>query len=44
MGTQQGVEAAGPVLAGARKVRPRACLADGKQHIRTFLAAPLEEL
>jgi len=44
MGTQQGVEAAKPVLAWPRKVRPRACLADGKQHIRTFLAEPLEEL
>jgi EAL domain-containing protein (putative c-di-GMP-specific phosphodiesterase class I) len=44
MGTQQTVEAGRPVQAGPRKARPRACLADGKQHIRTFLAAPLEEL
>jgi len=44
MGNQQTVEAAKPVPAGRRKVRPRACLADGKQHIRTFLAEPLEEL
>jgi len=41
---QQTVEATKPVLFGHRKVRPRACLADGKQHIRTFLADALEEL
>src|SRR3981081_2470116 len=41
---QQTVEAIKPVLFGHRKVRPRACLADGKQHIRTFLAEPLEAL
>src|SRR5437879_13914745 len=41
---QQTVEATKPVLFGHRKLRPRACLADGKQHIRTFLAEPLEEL
>jgi EAL domain-containing protein (putative c-di-GMP-specific phosphodiesterase class I)/CheY-like chemotaxis protein len=29
---------------GRRKVRPRVCVADGKQHIRTFLAEALEEL
>jgi EAL domain-containing protein (putative c-di-GMP-specific phosphodiesterase class I) len=27
-----------------RKVTPRVCIADGKQHIRTFLAEALEEL
>ena len=44
MGNQQTVEASKPVVFGRRKVRPRACLADGKQHIRTFLAEALEEL
>ena len=29
---------------GQRKVAPRACIADGKKHIRTFLAETLEEL
>ena len=29
---------------GRRKVSPRACVADGKQHIRTFLGEALEEL
>jgi EAL domain len=29
---------------GRRKVRPRACVADGKDHIRTFLMEALEEL
>jgi EAL domain-containing protein (putative c-di-GMP-specific phosphodiesterase class I)/CheY-like chemotaxis protein len=28
---------------GQRKVAPRACIADGKQHVRTFLASLLEE-
>src|ERR1700693_2814559 len=44
MGNQQAIEAIKPVVFGRRKVRPRACLADGKQHIRTFLADALEEL
>ncbi len=29
---------------GRRKVRPRVCVADGKQHIRKFLGEALEEL
>jgi EAL domain-containing protein (putative c-di-GMP-specific phosphodiesterase class I) len=29
---------------GQRKVAPRACIADGKRHIRTFLSETLEEL
>ena len=29
---------------GRRKVAPRACIADSKQHIRTFLSEALEEL
>jgi hypothetical protein len=29
---------------GRRKVRPRVCVADGKNHIRTFLVEALEEL
>ncbi len=29
---------------GRRKIRPRVCVADGKQHIRTFLGEALEEL
>ena len=29
---------------GQRKVTPRVCIADSKQHIRTFLAEALEEL
>jgi EAL domain-containing protein (putative c-di-GMP-specific phosphodiesterase class I) len=29
---------------GRRKVRPRACVADGRDHIRTFLMEALEEL
>jgi EAL domain-containing protein (putative c-di-GMP-specific phosphodiesterase class I)/CheY-like chemotaxis protein len=44
MGNHQIAEASKPVLFGHRKIRPRACLADGKQHIRTFLADALEEL
>lgn len=33
-----------PSSFGRRKIMPRACVADGKQHIRTFLADALEEL
>jgi EAL domain-containing protein (putative c-di-GMP-specific phosphodiesterase class I)/CheY-like chemotaxis protein len=33
-----------PVTFGRRKVRPRVCIADEKQHIRTFLAEALQEL
>jgi len=33
-----------PTTFGRRKVAPRACVADRKQHIRTFLAEALEEL
>ena len=29
---------------GRRKVSPRVCVADGKQHIRTFLVEALEEI
>ena len=29
---------------GRRKVRPRVCIADGKQHIRKFLGEALEEI
>src|SRR3984893_7207785 len=29
---------------GRRKVAPRVCVADGKQHVRTFLSETLEEL
>lgn len=29
---------------GRRKVTPRVCIADSKQHIRTFLSEALEEL
>jgi CheY-like chemotaxis protein len=29
---------------GRRKVTPRVCIADSKQHVRTFLAEVLEEL
>jgi EAL domain-containing protein (putative c-di-GMP-specific phosphodiesterase class I) len=43
MGNQQTWKMARPP-AGRPQVRPRACLADGKQHIRTFLAEPLEAL
>jgi hypothetical protein len=28
---------------GRRKVAPRVCIADSKQHIRTFLSEALEE-
>ena len=33
-----------PATFGQRKVAPRACIADGKRHVRTFLASLLEEL
>jgi EAL domain-containing protein (putative c-di-GMP-specific phosphodiesterase class I) len=33
-----------PATFGRRKVRPRACIADGKAHIRAFLEEALEEL
>jgi EAL domain-containing protein (putative c-di-GMP-specific phosphodiesterase class I) len=42
--TTQRAEEAQFVMFGRRKVRPRACIADGKQHIRTFLGETLEEL
>ena len=29
---------------GHRKVMPRACVADGKKHLRTFLSDALEDL
>ena len=41
---QDAEAAANVVTFGRRKVRPRACVADGKDHIRTFLAEALEEL
>jgi EAL domain-containing protein (putative c-di-GMP-specific phosphodiesterase class I) len=37
-------EVANAVTFGRRKVRPRACVADAKTHIRTFLVEALEEL
>src|SRR5262245_6888134 len=37
-------EVRAPTTFGRRKVRPRVCVADGKQHIRTFLREALEEL
>jgi EAL domain-containing protein (putative c-di-GMP-specific phosphodiesterase class I) len=37
-------EAARLTTFGRRKVTPRVCVADGKQHIRTFLGEALEEL
>jgi EAL domain-containing protein (putative c-di-GMP-specific phosphodiesterase class I) len=37
-------EVANGVTFGRRKVRPRACVADAKTHIRTFLVEALEEL
>ncbi len=33
-----------PVMFGHRKIRPRACVADGKPHVRTFLMEALEEI
>ncbi|WGD52840.1 EAL domain-containing response regulator [Bradyrhizobium sp. CB1650] len=33
-----------PVTFGRRKVTPRACVADGKRHLRAFLAEVLEDL
>jgi EAL domain-containing protein (putative c-di-GMP-specific phosphodiesterase class I) len=41
---QDAETAASVVTFGRRKVRPRACVADGKDHIRTFLVEALEEL
>ncbi|MEK9285637.1 EAL domain-containing protein [Bradyrhizobium sp. ISRA442] len=40
------VEVAGrrPVTFGRRKVTPRACVADGKRHLRAFLSEVLEDL
>ena len=40
------VELAGrrPKTFGRRKVTPRACVADGKRHLRAFLAEVLEDL
>src|ERR1700680_1734670 len=37
-------EAARLTTFGRRKVTPRVCVADSKQHIRTFLGEALEEL
>jgi EAL domain-containing protein (putative c-di-GMP-specific phosphodiesterase class I)/CheY-like chemotaxis protein len=33
-----------PVMFGHRKMRPRACVVDAKQHLRTFLVEALEEI
>ena len=45
MGTLQLTEDANvPVTFGRRKVAPRACVADGKSHIRNFLREQLDEL
>ena len=44
MGTLQLTEDANvPVTFGRRKVAPRACVADGKSHIRNFLREQLDE-
>src|SRR3981081_1950241 len=43
MTTQRAEEASQLVTFGRRKVRPRVCIADDKQHIRTFLGETLEE-
>jgi EAL domain-containing protein (putative c-di-GMP-specific phosphodiesterase class I)/CheY-like chemotaxis protein len=41
----QGPEKATNVVTfGKRKIRPRVCVVDGKEHIRTFLVETLEEL
>src|SRR5262245_55439588 len=41
----QGIEAPAKVATfGRRKVTPRVCVADSKQHIRAFLAETLEDL
>src|SRR3984957_17396505 len=34
----------GPTTFGRRKVAPRACVADSKKHLRTFLTEVLEDL
>jgi EAL domain-containing protein (putative c-di-GMP-specific phosphodiesterase class I) len=44
MENQRPEEAAGPATFGRRKVVPRVCVADRKQHIRTFIQEALEEL
>jgi DNA-binding response OmpR family regulator len=44
MTTQRTEEASQLVTFGRRKVRPRVCIVDDKQHVRTFLAETLEEL
>src|SRR6266852_1636030 len=44
MGSQRTEEAAKLATFGRRKVTPRVCVADSKQHIRTFLGEALEEL
>lgn len=44
MGNQQPEEAIMLTPFGRRKVAPRVCIADGKQHIRKFLGEALEEL
>lgn len=33
-----------PVIFGQRKVRPRACVAVGKRHLRAFLRDVLEDM
>ncbi len=33
-----------PVMFGHRKMRPRACVVDAQQHVRTFLVEALEEI
>ena len=44
MGNQQPEETIKLATFGQRKVAPRVCIADGKQHIRKFLGEALEEL
>jgi EAL domain-containing protein (putative c-di-GMP-specific phosphodiesterase class I) len=44
MTTRRVEETSQLVTFGRRKVRPRVCIADDKQHIRTFLGETLEEL
>jgi hypothetical protein len=44
MKDQSREEAVNIATFGRRKIRPRVCVADGKNHIRTFLVEALEEL
>jgi EAL domain-containing protein (putative c-di-GMP-specific phosphodiesterase class I) len=44
MSDRSAEEAVTPASFGRRKVRPRACVADAKHHVRAFLMEALEEL